>query len=104
MRRREVSLLKKLKRRAKQIISKIATAKSLAVLLLVLMSLLTGCATSNPTAINSCPAWPEPNSKVADELEKNCTPQEKCPYIWEWISRLYVLRDQLMVCQNTEKG
>jgi hypothetical protein len=41
------------------------------------------------------PSFPEPDYKVDDELEANCYPESKCPHLWNWIERLYILKDQL---------
>jgi hypothetical protein len=62
---------------------------------------LAGC--GNQTTINSCPIWPDPKKEAADELERNCYPEEKCPAFWEWMNRLYILKDQLKVSEETNK-
>ena len=61
----------------------------------MLISFLSACEKQIP--INSCPSFPEPGGKVADELEQACYPDSKCPETWKWIDRLYILRDQLKV-------
>lgn len=83
------------------------TRKFLAVLILTLMILSNGCGSPTTTVVNSCPPFPDPTSRVADELEECCmyTKDEaarlkrkrgdKCPSVWEWMNRLYVLKDQL---------
>lgn len=53
-----------------------------------------GCETQNNLKFIA-PPFPEPHAHMADELEKVCMPQEKCPFLWEWIDRLYKLKDQL---------
>ena len=70
--------------------------------LLMLMLFLSGCV--ERTTTNSCPVWPEPNIKAADELEKYCYPEGKCPSVWEWVNRLYVLKDQLKICRKPVEG
>ncbi len=50
------------------------------------------------------PKWPKPKEQVVDELEKNCTPESKCPALWEWLNRLYVLRDQLAYANQTSQS
>lgn len=66
--------------------------------LLVLLS-LTGCAhkiSDQPTQPDLVlPMWPKAGPKVADELQKQCVPENKCPATWEWLSRLTKLRDKL---------
>ncbi len=71
------------------------TVRFQAALCLLLNFYCVGCETK--TTINSCPPWPNPGRNVADELEKYCYPESKCPYTWEWIDRLYILRDQLEI-------
>lgn len=68
----------------------------------MLMPYLIGCAQTK--IINRCPDFPEPGSKVADELEKNCYPQTKCPALWDWIDRLYVLKDQLKISDQKNQN
>lgn len=41
------------------------------------------------------PPFPEPHPNMADELERVCMPDKKCPLLWEWIDRLYKLKDEL---------
>jgi len=64
-------------------------------LALVLLAFLSGC--DRPIVVTSCPVFPYPDPKVADELEKYCMPQEKCPHLWDWMNNLYVLDQQLQV-------
>ena len=64
-------------------------------LFLVLMTSFIGCEQNH--GINSCPVFPEPKREVADELKANCYPDDKCPATWEWLDRLYKLKDQLDV-------
>jgi len=79
----------------------------------MLMISLIGCA-QTPQQINSCPVWPDPSPGVADELKENCIytvkeaqkmvcrREDKCRATWEWLDRLYVLKDQLSVSQSLE--
>lgn len=64
--------------------------------MLALIICLSGCATE-PDYKSDCPPFPEPGSGVDEELEKVCMPEEKCPELWDWIDRLYKLKDQLAV-------
>ena len=64
--------------------------------MITLTLLLSGCVTESDFKFIP-PAFPEPNHKMTEELEKVCMPQEKCPLLWEWIDRLYKLKDELKV-------
>jgi len=76
-------------------ISKRRGTKLLSSLVVLLPVLLSGC--DHPTAVSSCPVFPYPDPRAADELEKYCMPQEKCPHLWDWMNNLYVLDQQLKV-------
>lgn len=61
------------------------------------MILLSGCA-KDKYALESGvtnPAFPSPHNNVSSELQKNCYPRSKCPAIWDWLDKLYKLKDQL---------
>ena len=62
-----------------------------------LLICLSGCAEKKTEFKCDYPPFPKPGSKVDDELEKYCMPQEKCPELWDWIDRLYKLKDQLEI-------
>lgn len=63
---------------------------------MTLLLFLSGCAKENNFNFTP-PPFPEPHADVDNELEKVCMPQEKCPRLWEWIDRLYKLKDELEV-------
>lgn len=73
------------------IMSKISNSKLPLVLLVVMMSLQTGCAR---VIYKNAPPWPTAGTKTADELVENC-PRNKCPDVWNWLGRLDKLHDQL---------
>ncbi|MBW8308075.1 MAG: hypothetical protein K0M45_00275 [Candidatus Paracaedibacteraceae bacterium] len=64
-------------------------------LLLALTVCSAGCAQKLVTS--NCPAFPIPSKQVAEELQANCYPETKCPATWQWIDRLYVLKDSSVV-------
>lgn len=76
--------------------------KLLHVLLLPLMLLLTGCEKS-PIVVTSCPSFPTPSHGVVGELKKHCMPDSRCPALWSWIDRLYILKDQLDKTKLTQR-
>ena len=63
---------------------------------LILCLLLCGCA--SPVA-TTCPPWPAAGPAVADELERALSQPEAWPAAWDWIDRLYKLKDQLAGCR-----
>ena len=64
--------------------------------MLTLLICLSACATLLDYK-SDCPSFPEPGSGVDEELEMYCMPEEKCPELWDWINRLYKLKDQLEI-------
>ena len=54
---------------------------------------LSSCVTAN---YNNCPTFPIGGAKVADELEK----AGELPNTWEWIARLYKLKQELDLCET----
>ena len=71
--------------------------KSLLFILLVilLVILLSGC--SRTINSNFCPTFPLGGHKVAEELKK--VPYEGYEDTWEWIARLYKLKQELDLCK-----
>jgi len=67
----------------------------LAVLVFLMMLYLNGCTT---TRIDNCPPWP-PATKAASTELRNACGKSPCPHVFEWLNRLYVLRDQLKECR-----
>lgn len=59
-------------------------------------ALLVSCTTVRPGV---CPAWPEPDPKMAQELEV-MLPEAENPHFWDWMDRVYKLRDKLEACRN----
>ena len=62
--------------------------RNLALLALIFLS---ACAHVN----GPNPAYPSPDEKVAQDLEK--LSETDYPYLWEWLSRLQVYEDKLGV-------
>lgn len=60
------------------------------------MILLLGCSTKGN--FNYCPAWPYGGAKVAEELEN--VPYDGYEDFWEWIARLYKLKQELDICKT----
>ena len=60
------------------------------------MILLLGCSTKGN--FNYCPAWPYGGTKVAEELEN--VPYDGYEDFWEWIARLYKLKQELDICKT----
>ena len=65
-------------------------------LALVTIALLNGCAGTVP--FSACPPWPSAGPAVADEIERALVPPAAFPATWDWLDRLYRLKDQLAVC------
>lgn len=65
--------------------------------MLIVLPFLSGCATDSykqaPEIVT--PQWPYAGAAVADELEKVCIPENKCPALWDWLGRLDKLKEQL---------
>lgn len=66
-------------------------------LLLVLLTLLTGCG----TVLSSCPCYPIAGAKVAEELETlEELGADKYNDLFEWIGRVSKMRDLLGTCED----
>lgn len=61
--------------------------------MLIGMSCLNACA---PATYNTCTTYPIAGELVANELEIHCA---QCPHTWEWIGRIYKLKQELDLCQ-----
>ena len=61
---------------------------------LAAMLCFAGCATA--PVVSSCPPFPEPGLAVVGELER--LTEAEYPATWDWLDRLYRLRDQLAAC------
>jgi hypothetical protein len=73
--------------------------------ILLLLSGLAGCSASVPSV---CPPFPEPDPRVIQELLLCCVeqdqdgalaPSRETQALWDWLDRVYKLRDQLEVCR-----
>jgi hypothetical protein len=60
--------------------------------------MLLGCSTKGN--FNYCPAWPYGGAKVAEELEN--VPYDGYEDFWEWIARLYKLKQELDICKTPD--
>ena len=68
-------------------------------LVLILTTILSGCAKTNyekPMSVINLPEMPIAGIKVADELKAICT-KDKCNNINDWLNRLYVFRVQYLI-------
>ena len=66
---------------------------------LLMLMFLTACETVNS---KPCPPYPIGGEKVANELSKVCYDKDGknvCPVTFDWLSRLYVLKQQLKTCR-----
>lgn len=75
--------------------SKTSNSGFLLCLLMILTLSLGSCAKTLPS--DTRPHWPKPGKEVAKELEDACYYKgvNHCPNIFEWLDKLYKLRDQL---------
>ena len=62
-------------------------------LMLLVLLLLNSCKTTN---FSYCPMFPIGGKEVAKELEK----AGELPNTWEWIGRLYKLKQELDICKT----
>lgn len=65
-------------------------------LLILVVILLLGCSTT--ANYDNCPHFPIGGKKVADELES--VPYQGNEDFWEWIARLYKLKQELDICKT----
>lgn len=63
------------------------------VLMPIVLSCLSSCATTN---YNLCPQYPIAGEKVASELEQ--IPAQNLEATWEWLGRINKLRQELEIC------
>lgn len=64
--------------------------------IILLVILLLGCSTT--ASYDNCPYFPIGGKKVAEELEN--VPYQGYEDFWEWIARLYKLKQELDICKT----
>lgn len=72
--------------------------KNLKYILLLTLAVLSSSCASAEVNYRQCASFPIGGEKVAEELEK--VPYSQFEDFWEWIDRLYKLKQELDLCQN----